>query len=213
MAERPSGQVAFLFTDLEASTRLWEIRPQEMPHVYARHDAILRGAAESRGGVVYKVIGDAFQVAFHDAAGALTAAVDAQRQLLAEPWPFSPSPRVRMALHVCEVDPQPDGDYRTPGLNRLGRLLTAAEGGQILLSEAIVRDAQQRLPAELTVRDLGEHHFRDLSPQHVSQLLAPGLPQELAALPGLAQHHHNLPLQPTSFIGREEEFNTASRRC
>src|SRR4051794_21220415 len=117
MAERPTGQVAFLFTDLEASTRLWEHRPQEMPHVYARHDAILRAAAETRGGVVYKVIGDAFQVAFHDTVDALTAAIDAQQQLVVEPWPFSPSPRVRMALHVCEVEPQSDGDYRTPGLN------------------------------------------------------------------------------------------------
>src|SRR6185436_12432059 len=101
MAERPSGQVAFLFTDLEASTRLWELRPQDMPLVYARHDAILRQAAQLRGGFVYKVIGDAFQVAFRSALDALHAAVDAQRQFLTEPWPFTPAPRVRMALHLC----------------------------------------------------------------------------------------------------------------
>src|SRR3712207_8512886 len=57
--------------------------------------------------------------------------------LLTETWPVSPPPRVRMALHSCEVDPQPDGDYRTPGLNRLGRLLSATDGGQILVSEVI----------------------------------------------------------------------------
>ena len=108
MAERPSGHVAFLFTDLEASTRLWEHRPQEMPRVYTRHDAILRGAIESRGGVVYKVIGDAFQVAFHTAHDAMHAAIDAQRQLSCEPWPITPAPRVRMALHLCEVEPQVD---------------------------------------------------------------------------------------------------------
>ncbi len=206
MTERPSGQVAFLFTDLEASTRLWELRPREMPLVYARHDAILRGAIESRGGLVYKVIGDAFQVAFHTAADALQAALEAQRQLLVEPWPFSPAPRVRMALHICEIEPQSDGDYRSPALNRLGRLLTAAGGSQILLSEAIVREARDALPSDFTLLDLGEHRFRDLSPQHVYQLLAPGLPQDMATLPGLAQHRHNLPPQPTSFIGREDEI-------
>ena len=206
MADRPSGQVAFLFTDLEASTRLWEHRPQEMPHVYTRHDAIMRGAIESRGGVVYKVIGDAFQVAFHTAHDALHAAVDAQRQLSCEPWPFTPAPQVRMALHICEVEPQADGDYRTPGLNRLGRLLTAADGGQVLLSEAIVREARDQLPPDFTLLDLGEHRFRDLSPQHVFLIVAPGLAQEVARLPGLAQHRHNLPPQPTSFVGREDEI-------
>src|SRR4051794_1391716 len=99
-AERPSGQVAFLFSDLENSTRLWERRPHEMSHVYARHDAILRQAIESRGGIVYKVIGDAFQAAFHTGLDALVAAVEAQQQLQTEPWPFAPAPAVRMALHV-----------------------------------------------------------------------------------------------------------------
>src|SRR4051812_9306943 len=131
MNHPPARQVAFLFTDLEGSTRLWEHRSEIMPAVYARHDAILRSAITSQGGLVYKVIGDAFQAAFSSAEEALRAAVTAQRDLLGEPWPVTPAPRVRMALHTCEVDPQPDGDYRTPGLNRLGRLLIAADGGQI----------------------------------------------------------------------------------
>ena len=63
MNEPSAGQVAFLFTDLEGSTRLWERRSDVMPAVYARHDAILRSAIMSQDGVVYKVIGDAFQVA------------------------------------------------------------------------------------------------------------------------------------------------------
>ena len=155
-----------------------------MPVVYARHDAILRAAIESAVALVYKVIGDAFQVAFATAEGALHAAVRAQRELLVEPWPFSPPPRVRMALHVCEVDPQPDGDYRTPGLNRLGRLLTAADGGEILLSEAIVRELEHQLPSDFTLRDLGEHRFRDLSPQHVYQVHAPGLSDRRWRTPG-----------------------------
>src|SRR5688500_6217356 len=60
MRAYPTGTVAFLFTDVEGSTGLWARFPDRMPAAYARHDAILRGAAERHGGVVYKVVGDAF---------------------------------------------------------------------------------------------------------------------------------------------------------
>src|SRR5215217_3899567 len=206
MHDAPAGQVAFLFTDLEGSTRYWERRGDVMPEVYARHDAILRSAITSNGGLVYKVIGDAFQAAFATAEGALIAAVRAQQELLVEPWPVSLAPRIRMALHTCEVDPQPDGDYRTPGLNRLGRLLVAADGGEILASEAIARDLEHQLPPDVVLRDLGEHRFRDLSPQRVYQVHAPGLSTEPARLRGMAQHRDNLPQQPTTFVGRSQEL-------
>jgi predicted ATPase/class 3 adenylate cyclase len=202
---RPSGHVAFLFTDLEGSTRFWEHRPDVMPDVYARHDAILRDSINRQSGVVYKVIGDAFQVAFPTAAGALIAAIEAQQTLSREPWPVSPAPRVRMALHTCDVEPQPDGDYRTPGLNRLGRLLSAADGGQILLSDPIARDLNERLPAGIRLLDLGEHRFRDLSPQRVYQILAPGLSPDHASLRSLTRYRDNLPPQPTAFVGRVDD--------
>ncbi len=207
MNDRPSGPVAFLFTDLEGSTRYWERRPHEMPAVYARHDAILRAAIGRQGGVVYKVIGDAFQVAFPNADGALTSAIEAQRRLLAEPWPISPAPRVRMALHLVEVSPEPDGDYRTPGLNRLGRLLAAGDGGQILLTDAMAKDVHP--DAEVEIIDLGEHRFRDLSPQRVHQVVAPGLPTAPANLRSLTAHKQHLPNFPTPFIGRVDVLERA----
>lgn len=209
MNDRPSGLVAFLFTDLEGSTRYWERRPHEMPAVYARHDAILRSAISRQGGVVYKVIGDAFQVAFPDADAALTAAIDAQRQLLVEPWPISPAPLVRMALHLVEVSPETDGDYRTPGLNRLGRLLSAADGGQILLTDPMARDVHPDPDAGVEVIDLGEHRFRDLSPQRVHQVVAPDLPTAPAKLRSLTAHRQNLPIFATPFIGRGDLLQRA----
>ena len=207
MTPLPSGFVAFLFTDLEGSTRFWEQRPDVMPAVYARHDAILREAVAAVDGVVYKVIGDAFQIAFPDAPAALHAAVNAQRALLWEPWPLTPAPRVRMALHICEVAPDAGGDYRSPGLNRLGRLLTAADGGQILASEPFARALGTTSAPGVHLVDRGEHRFRDLSPQRVFQVHAPGLPEAPAQLRGLAAHRDNLPLPPTTFIGRAAEIH------
>src|SRR5688500_16559433 len=83
----PSGTVTFLFTDIESSTQLWEQYPDAMKAAYARHESILREAVAAHNGYAYKMIGDAFQVAFETAPEALAAALLAQRALHDEPWP------------------------------------------------------------------------------------------------------------------------------
>ncbi len=100
----PTGSaVAFLFTDIEGSTRLERaVGSAQWAAVVARHDALLRGAIEGNGGVVVKTEGDAFFAAFARASGAARAAVDAQRALAAEPWPAGAPVRVRMGLHLGE---------------------------------------------------------------------------------------------------------------
>src|SRR4051794_33337316 len=80
----PTGEVTFLFTDIEGSTRLWELHPDEMPAVIARHDALLRSSIESAGGHVFKTVGDSFCAVFSDPAAAVSAAVDGQRLLSAK---------------------------------------------------------------------------------------------------------------------------------
>src|SRR5262245_56737434 len=80
----PSGTVTFLFTDIEASTPLWEREPEQMQLALAHHDAILRTTISTHGGHAYKVIGDAFQAAFAFPAQAVAAALAAQRALAAQ---------------------------------------------------------------------------------------------------------------------------------
>jgi class 3 adenylate cyclase len=100
---RPSGTVTFLFTDIEASTPLWEREPDQMRVALARHDAILRMIIAKQGGQVYKTIGDAFQAAFAFPAQAVTAALAAQRALAAHDWETSQPLRVPkpLPLAVC----------------------------------------------------------------------------------------------------------------
>ncbi|HZC84648.1 MAG TPA: adenylate/guanylate cyclase domain-containing protein, partial [Rubrobacter sp.] len=133
MASPPTGTVTFLFTDIEDSTKLWERSPQAMQAALVRHDEILRRAIEDRGGYVFKTVGDAFCCAFPTAPDALEAALDAQRLLFEEWWAESAPLRVRMALHIGAAEER-DGDYLGPPLNRVARLLSAAHGGQVLLS-------------------------------------------------------------------------------
>ena len=79
MNNLPSGTVTFLFTDIEESTTLAREHPSAWEVAQQRHHAILREACESQGGYVFKIIGDAFQVAFATAEAGLKAAVAAHR--------------------------------------------------------------------------------------------------------------------------------------
>jgi predicted ATPase/class 3 adenylate cyclase/DNA-binding CsgD family transcriptional regulator len=207
MTDLPTGIVTFLFTDIAGSTRLWEQHPHAMAGALARHDAILRQAIDTQAGVVYTVIGDAFRAAFPTAPMACAAALAAQRALTSEAWEVVGALPVRMALHTCAAVPE-DGDYRTGALNRLGRLLGVVHGGQIVLSRSTADLAYETLPPDVTLRDLGEHHLRDLRPEHIFQLVSPNMPADFPPLKTLDRHPHNLPLQPTALIGRENELVT-----
>jgi predicted ATPase/class 3 adenylate cyclase len=205
MRDFPSGTVTFLFTDVEGSTRRWEQDSVAMRTAIVRHFALLDEAINANNGVRFKIIGDAVQAAFPTALDAVLAAVAAQRALVAEDWGALGPVRVRMAIHTGAATPH-DGDYLSPALNRLARLLAAGAGGQILLTEAtrqLVRDLSPAgMPLQLV--DLGEHRLRDLrESEHVFQLAAPGLPSEFPPLTSLDRQTHNLPSQLTPFIGRE----------
>jgi predicted ATPase/class 3 adenylate cyclase len=208
MQALPHGTVTFLFTDIESSTRLWHEHADAMPVAYARHDAILREAIAANGGVVYKTVGDAFQVAFPTAIDAVTAALVAQRALQAESWSLPEPLKVRMALHTGAVEPDANGDYRSPVLNRLGRLLGAGHGGQVLLSQATMELARDGLPDGASFRDLGEQRLKDLyRPERVFQLEGSGLHGDFADLLTLDTRPNNLPVQLTQFIGRQADVD------
>jgi len=213
VADLPRGTVTFLFTDIAGSTRLWQQHRAEMEQAYARHDALLRDAITAHRGVVYKVIGDALQVAFPSAPEAVAAALEGQFAFDLEPWSLPEPLRVRMALHAGDVDPDSDGDYRSPVLNRLGRLLGVSHGGQVLLSHAVRGLCHERLPEDAGLLDLGEHRLKDLlETEHLYQLIHPGLSSDFLPLTTLDQRRHNLPLQPTPFLGREQDVSRVAER-
>jgi predicted ATPase/class 3 adenylate cyclase len=206
MPELPRGTVTFLFTDIEGSTQRWERDRERMAAAVERHLTLLRQAAERRGGVVFKVVGDAVQAAFATAPGAVAAAFEAQRALLAADWTEVGGLPVRMALHAGEAVPDDRGDYLASPLNRLARLLSTGYGGQILLSQTVQQLTRGALPDGVALRDLGEHRLRDLlEPERIFQLVHPDLPADFPPLKSLDIRPHNLPLQPTPFLGRERE--------
>jgi predicted ATPase/class 3 adenylate cyclase len=213
MADPPTGTVTFLFTDLEGSTKLWEKSPKGMEGALARHDAILWKAIEEHGGFVFKTIGDAFCAAFPTALGALEAVLTAQRTLFSEEWGEEIGTlRARMALHTGATHER-DGDYFGPPVNRVARLLSAAHGGQVLISSSTQELVRDQLPPQTHLRDLGERHLKDLSrPERIFQLTASDLPSEFPPLRTLESYTNNLPLQATPLIGREREVEAVCGR-
>lgn len=176
-----------------------------------RHDAIARKAVEDHHGVVVKMTGDGVHAVFEDPVDALEATLQLQQALADPDATNGVALRVRCGLHVG-VDQRRDNDFFGMGVNRAARIMNAAHGGQVLLSQAVAALAGERLPASVTLRDLGSVRLRDLAtPEHVYQLVHPQLRQEFPALRSLETTPNNLPQQLSSFIGRERELTEVRR--
>jgi predicted ATPase/class 3 adenylate cyclase len=202
----PSGTVTFLFSDIEGSTQRWERDPDAMSAALARHDALLRDAIEAHEGYVFKVMGDSFCAAFATAPSALAAALCGQRSLLAEDFSSVDGIRVRMAVHSGPAEER-NGDYLGPAVNRVARLLSIGHGGQVLVSAAAAELLDETTPPGSSLRDLGAHRLKDLTrSERVYQLVAPDLIDTFPALRSFEHLPNNLPLQLTSFVGRDEQL-------
>jgi predicted ATPase/class 3 adenylate cyclase/Tfp pilus assembly protein PilF len=205
MPDMPSGTVAFLFTDIEGSTRRWQQAPREMAAAVARHDALLNEVIASHGGSVFKTVGDAFCAVFPTVSPAVSAALDAQRALAAEPWGEVGAIKARMAVHAGEAEER-DNDYFGPAVNRVARLLSAGHGGQILLSHSATELVRDTLLTVAQLRDMGEHRLKDLTrPEHIFQVVVPDLPSDFPPIVTLDHRPNNLPPQLTTLVGREHQ--------
>jgi predicted ATPase/class 3 adenylate cyclase len=210
--ELASQTLAFLFTDIEGSTRLWEQHRQPMKEALERHDAILREAVESSNGQVVKSTGDGLMAVFGSAADGVTACLKAQDGLARAPWGETGALRVRMALHAGEAARR-NGDYYGPTLNRTARVMSAGHGGQVLLSAAAAALVMDQLPKGSTLRDLGEQRLKDLGrPERVFQLVHPDLPASFPPLVTLSHRTSELPDQPSVFVGRAAELKEIGER-
>ena len=202
----PTGTVTFLFSDIEGSTERWERHREAMRASVRRHEELMRSAIQAHNGSVFKTIGDAFCAAFFSVADAIAAALDAQRALLGEDWSSIGGLKVRMAIHTGHTEER-DGDYFGPAVNRVARLLAIGHGSQVLVSGASADLVQGEMPPQAALRDLGAHRLKDLThPEQVYQLVAPELPAEFPPLRSLEALPNNLPLQLTSFVGRDIEI-------
>jgi len=207
----PSGTVAFLFSDIEGSTQRWETAREAMQRAVERHETLIRAAVERYNGCVFKTVGDAFCCSFRSTREALGAALSIQGALGAENFDAVGGLAVRIGVHAG-VAQERDGDYFGPALNRVARLMSIGHGGQILLSNAAYELVKDDPPAETTFNDLGSHQLKDLhKPERVWQAAAGGTAQAHPPLRSVASFPNNLPLQVTTFHGREDDIQEVKR--
>src|SRR5437868_5010714 len=204
MKNRPVGTVTFLFTDMEGSTRAWEVHPAETQAALKQHDDIVAREIEAHDGVIVleRGEGDSVFAVFARPSNAVAAACEIQRALRAQSWPAHVPMRVRMAIHTGEAGP----DYRGPHVNRAARLRAIGYGEQILLSGVTAGIVRGALPHNSSLIDLGQHRLRDVAEtEHVFQLVHPELRSDFPPLKSVSNFRQNLPVQLTSFVGRERE--------
>jgi adenylate cyclase len=164
--------LVFLFTDIEGSTRLWEQYTDEMGEVIARHDTILQEQVEGCGGRITKHTGDGITAAFEDGEP-LACALEIQKHFAAQAWGEIGELRIRVGLHAGEAE-WIAGDYHGPPVNCTARIMSAAWGGQILLTPEVTEASP--LPEGASLLDLGQHLLKDVSAsQQLYQLLHPVL--------------------------------------
>jgi class 3 adenylate cyclase len=207
MSELPTGTVTLLFTDIEGSTRLLQHTGERYTSLLEACRSLLRAAFLEFGGHEVDTQGDAFFVAFARASDAVAAAAAGQRALFTHAWPEGATVRVRMGLHTGEPQRSTEG-YVGLDVHRAARIMSAGDGGQVLLSQTTRDLVEHALPESVSLLDVGAHRLKDLQqPIQLFQLVMAGLPAVFPPLKTLDRYPNNLLVQPTAFIGREREVD------
>ena len=212
MPQLPTGSITLLFTDIEGSTRLLHQLGNRYAGVLRECRRLLRAAFQQANGVEVDTQGDSFFVVFERAADAVAAAVHAQRALFTAPWPDEAVVRVRMGMHTGEPQPTDEG-YIGLDVHHAARIMSAAHGGQVLLSQETRDLVKADLPEGVGLRELGAYRLKDIAhPNHLFQLVIPGLPADFPPPTALSSQRplRNIPSPTTSFIGREAEVAAIS---
>ena len=200
-----AATVTYLFSDIESSTRLWEADPARAARTIAWHDGLSRAVVQRHRGALVKMTGDGMHAAFDDPVDALAAVVDLQLALKESDGDRAPL-GVRCGLHLG-ADERRDDDFFGPAVNRAARIMSAAHGGQVLVSQAVADRVAEALPPAVVLRDLGSVRLRDLgSPERLYQVVHPGLRSEFPPLRSMASTPNNLAQQLNSFIGRDRDI-------
>ncbi len=211
MRDLPAGTITLLFTDIEGSTQLLQRLGERYAELLNEYRTLLRTAFHTYHGQEVDTQGDAMLAAFARASDALQAAVAAQRELALHSWAGAGAVRVRMGLHTGEPSRVVEG-YVGLDVHYAARVMSAAHGGQVLLSQTTRDLVEHDLPEGVSLRDLGEHHLKDLEQAvHLYQVVIAGLPADFPPLRTHDRRSDTLPVQLTPLIGREREVATAAR--
>ena len=143
------GRIAMMFTDLQGSTRLYDDLGDASAYRLVRdHFAFLSERVERHHGFIVKTVGDAVMAAFHDPADAVRAALSIQDEV--ENFNHERSDAgivLKLGLHGGTCIAVTAGsvlDYFGSVVNTASRLEHQCRGGEVIVSEAVLADAEAR---------------------------------------------------------------------
>ena len=203
----PSGTVTFLFSDIDGSTRLASTMPlDDWAALLRTHDALVDASIAGHGGSIVKHEGDGTFAAFAAASDAVDAAVGISRAIAVEALRAGLPLRVRIGLHTGEARlTDSETDYLGIDVHYAARLANAANGGQVVLSEAARSVLTRGLPAGATLISVGPRRLKDFDePRPVHRLVVPGAADDERPL--RAAGAVDLPPVLTAFVGRAAEI-------
>ena len=156
----PTGDVTFLFTDVEGSTKLLhELGEDRYAEALAAHRRVLREAFGAHGGVEVDTQGDSFFVAFPTAQGALQAATATLNGLAAGPI------SVRIGVHTGTRA------WGRRGMSAWTCIVQRESRPVVTADRCWSRPRPRSLSGPAGLRDLGYHRLKDLSePERIYQL-------------------------------------------
>ncbi|HMS64357.1 MAG TPA: adenylate/guanylate cyclase domain-containing protein, partial [Ignavibacteria bacterium] len=204
---KPTGNVTFLFTDIEGSTKLAQEFVEHYPAALIKHNIILNETVKSNNGFVFKTVGDAFCCAFQNSHDAVNAACEIQMLLLRYDWK-EVKIKIRIGIHSGKAEWNGKDYMGYITLARVSRVMSAANGEQIIISNDALElcDTNNLFSDKIFFRDLGERRLKDvIQPINLFQINSPGLREDFPPLKTLDARPNNLPAQLTNFIGKEEE--------
>ena len=129
------GTVSLVFTDIEDSTQLAaQLGDTVWVEALHRHHQAIADIVGRRSGTVVKTLGDGAMIAFASTREAVRAAVEIQRHQADAGGEMAMG--VRIGVHVGDAVAS-DRDYLGTTVNKAARIAAAAEGGQIMVSDAV----------------------------------------------------------------------------
>lgn len=202
----PTGVVTYLFTDIEGSTRLVSRVGDRFGGLLSRHHELIRSSLATNSGHELRTEGDSFFAVFTNASDAVTAAIDAQRDIASDPELAAEGLAVRMGLHSGEAKLGGD-NYTGLNVHLAARVSAAANGRQILVTDEV---AAASATSDVGFRPLGEYWLKDIEwPVSLQQVVADGLEPEPGAPSAAPSHPVNAPVDLSSFVGRESDIERA----
>lgn len=199
----PSGEVTFVFTDIEGSTRLLvEIGEQDFSVVLGAQRDLVVDAFAAHGGVLVGAEGDGLFFACPTAAGAVRAAAAAHAGLAGAGWPGGTTVCVRIGMHTGLARPI-GADYVGLAVHQAARVAAAAHGGQTLATATTLHAAG----ATCDGSTLGRFWLKDFDePVELVQFGAGDFPPPRV----VPEAVRRVPVPDTTFVGRAAELTQLS---